>query len=172
MSVNLLFRPRLYDQLIGHLLPLRGQDQVEQAAFVFARHIEQSDFTILEALDAYCASREDFVSQETDYLELTDEARAKLIKCAHDLHATLIEMHSHPGPWPAAFSFADRVGLTAIVPHMKWRLPGRPYVALVVSDASFDALVWLNNCAAPTGLDALVVGDRTLKPTNLSLKGW
>ena len=53
--------------------------------------------------------------------------------------ASLVEMHSHIGPWPAGFSYADRLGLQETVPHMWWRLKKRPYLALVVTNCSFDA---------------------------------
>ena len=77
-----------------------------------------------------------------DYFELTDEARIGLIKRAHVLQASLAEFHSHLSPWPAAFSLSDRMGLKETVPHMRWRLKRRPYLAVVVAPSGFDALVW------------------------------
>lgn len=103
---------------------------------------------------------------------MADRTRAALIKRAHDLDASLVELHSHPGPWPAAFSYADRMGLRETVPHMWWRLKKRPYLAFVVASSSFDALVWLDGPKMPRRLDGLVVGERFLRPTNFSLRGW
>ena len=63
-----------------------------------------------EVIDAAKLGPDEFESQLGDYLELADETRARLIKRAHDLQASLVEMHSHPAPFPAAFSPADRPG--------------------------------------------------------------
>ena len=111
-------------------------------------------------------------SKRGDYIELSDSTRAEVIKRAHDLAASLIEIHSHLGPWPAAFSIADRAGLRETVPHMWWRLHKKPYIALVATNTEFDALVWLDNPTVPRPLDGLNVGERTFVPTNNSLGGW
>jgi len=154
--------------LFDHLLPT--DDDREQAAFLFATRNEGSDaFT---AIDAMLMGPSDLAEQHDDYLELTDEARIRVIKRAHALGASVIELHSHPFPLPAAFSMADRSGLRETVPHMWWRLRGRPYFAVVVAPASFDALVWLDNPELPQPLEAIVCGDERLTPTNLSLGGW
>ena len=127
---------------------------------------------VFSVLDCHLAGAADLADPSQGYLELADEARAGLIKRAHDLGASLIEMHSHPGPWPAAFSLTDRVGLRETVPHMWWRLKGKPYVALVVAHSGFDALVWLDDRRVPRPLDGLLVGDEQFSPTNNSLEGW
>lgn len=107
-----------------------------------------------------------------DYLELKHTARAAVIKRAHDLDVSLVEVHSHLGASPAGFSLSDRSGLRETVPHMWWRLKKRPYVAIVVAASGFDALAWIDNPSIPRALDALVAGNRILKPTNHSLGGW
>ena len=109
--------------------------------------------------------------QEGDYIEMGDETRARLIKRAHDTSTCLIEMHSHLGDWPAGFSYADRLGLKETVTHMWWRLKKRPYLALVVTNSSFDALVWLDNAHKPHRLDVLLAGTEMRTPTNFSLGG-
>lgn len=170
MKTVLMIDRGVYNDVIGHLLP-PGCEQ-EQAAFLFAP-VERTDGHVLfEVRDVRKLGSQDFVRQEGDYLEMTDETRAGLIKQAHDLGASLIEMHSHLGPWPAGFSYADRLGLQETVPHMWWRLQKRPYLALVVTESNFDALLWLDNSKVPRALDALHVGETVLKPTNFSLGGW
>ena len=159
-----------YASLVGHLLPQKASQ--EQAAFLFAQVNRCGDQMTFHVNDAQLLAAGDFAIQDGDYLELADHTRAGLIKQAHDLHVSLIEAHSHPGPWPAAFSLTDRVGLAETVPHMWWRLRGRPYVALVFAPTGFDALVWIDTPQKPRSLDALVIGDRVLRSTNLSLKGW
>jgi hypothetical protein len=160
----------LHGDIMEHLLPA-GCEQ-EQAAFLFARSDRTDDQILFEVIDARKLGPADFVRQEGDYLEMTDATRAGLIKQAHDMDASLVEMHSHLGPWPAGFSYADRLGLQETVPHMWWRLKKRPYLALVVTNCSFDALLWLDNTKVPRALDALIAGDLILRPNNSSLGGW
>jgi hypothetical protein len=170
MKIRLEFGDAAYEGLIQHLLP-RGSAR-EQAAFLFARYdgsADQARFTVSEMRKLEPV---DFACQMGDYLELADAARASVIKRAHDLGASLVEVHSHLGPWPAGFSPSDRSGLRETVPHMWWRLKKRPYLAIVVAASGFDALVWIDNPHVPRALDALVAGSRVLKPTNHSLGGW
>jgi hypothetical protein len=159
-----------YDELIAHLLPRKIEQ--EQAAFLFARMIRTDREVVFEVIEQKKLYPGDFVIQKGDYLEMSDETRAAVIKRAHDLSSVLIELHSHLGPWPATFSPADRSGLGETVPHMWWRLKARPYIAIVTASSGFDALLWLDNPKVPRALDALIAGDNLLKPTNNSLEGW
>jgi hypothetical protein len=104
----LLLTPSLHAALWAHLLPENNRH--EQAAFLFCRSKAEGDYVALEAIDAAFLQAADFAAQYRDYLELTDECRIGLIKRAHGLGAALAEFHSHPGPWPAAFSPSDRYG--------------------------------------------------------------
>ena len=108
-----------------------------------------------------------------DYLAMADSTRAGLIKQAHDMAASLIEIHSHLGPVARSISrWRTGRGLKETVPHMWWRLDRRPYLALVVAKSCFDALVWADNPTTPQALDGLLVDGQTLTPTNSSLWGW
>lgn len=160
----------LYKDLIGHLLPRECRQ--EQGAFLFARAVRSDGEIVFEVIESAKLGRDDFAMQEGDYLEMADETRARLIKRAHDLNASLVEMHSHLGPWPAAFSPSDHMGLGETVPHMWWRLKKRPYIAIVVARSGFDALLWLDDPKSPRGLDGVRAGDRLLRPTDNSLRGW
>lgn len=153
-----------------HLLPRNSLR--EEAAFLFAIPKPEDESVVFEVVDVDKLAPEDFDAQMDDYLELADETRGRLIKKAHQLGASLIEMHSHPRPWQAAFSTADRIGLKETVPHMWWRLQKRPYLAIVVAPSGFDALVWLDNPKAPNRLEGILADGRLLKPTNNSLEGW
>jgi hypothetical protein len=42
----------------------------------------------------------------------------------------------------------------------------------VVAESGFDALLWLEKPRIPQALDGILAGDRQLKPTNNTLKGW
>lgn len=170
MRVLLELEPALHEDLLGHLLGQPGHQ--EQAAFLFVTGRKGGGETVFQVADSYKAKPADFASQEGDYLELADGTRAGLIKRAHDLGASVVEMHSHPGPYPAAFSIADRYGLRETVPHMWWRLKASPYLAIVVASSGFDALLWLDNPKVPRPLDGLMVDGTLLEPTNNSLRGW
>jgi len=162
--------PPLYAKISAHLFPPHGES--EEAVFLCVSPQTEQDTIVFEVVDTHFAMPEDFASREADYLELTDEARIRLIKQAHRHGASLAEIHSHLGPYRAAFSHSDRAGLRETVPHMRWRLKKRPYIALVFAARGFDALVWLDDAKAPHPLNALLVGEKQLLPTNLSLGGW
>jgi len=165
--VELHVEPALHDKVMTHL---RSPGSAEQAAFLFALRRPGTD--IFDVVEETLMGRDDLAHQYNDYLELTDQARVQLIKRAHALGASLVEMHSHPFPLPATFSLADRDGLRETVPHMWWRLANRPYFAIVVGPHDLDALAWLDNPNTPRPLDALVAGSARLTPTNNSLEGW
>lgn len=160
----------LFEELMGHLLPPHGRR--EEAAFLFVAMNRSEDLVSFDVAEVAKLSPTDFDAQMGDYLELSDKARAGLIKRAHDLSASLVEIHSHIGPYPAAFSHSDRIGLQETVPHMWWRLSKRPYLAIVVAKSGFDALVWLDSPKFPQPLDGLLAGNRLMHPTNNSLEGW
>ena len=156
--------------LWAHLLP--PDSLCEQAAFLFCTTSVVGERTEFEVVDSAFLTSADFAAQHSDYLELSDTTRIALIKRAHELGTSLAELHSHPGPWPAAFSPADRCGLRETVPHMRWRLKRRPYLAIVVAPSGFDALIWWNDPKIPEPLGGIRVGDVLMEPTNASLEGW
>ena len=157
-------------RLWAHLLPESTKN--EQAAFLFCKTKQQNGGLVLEVADHMLLGPSDFAAQYADYIELTDEARIGLIKRAHSTGTSLAELHSHPGPWPAAFSLSDRMGLKETVPHMRWRLKQRPYLAIVVAPSGFDALVWSQDAKIPEPLAGIDVDGTLMAPTNNSLEGW
>lgn len=158
-----------YDSLRKHLFP--PGTSVEQAAFLFANAGRTDHAVRFDVVDAIHLNPRDFDEQDIGYLELSDAARASVIKRAHDLGTSLVEVHCHPGPFEAAFSPTDLTGLGETVPHMWWRLHKRPYVALVMALNGFDALVWLDDPQTPRKLDYMVAGSRILNPTNKTIRG-
>jgi hypothetical protein len=170
MKTILEFTDGEYDGLMTHLLP-QHTDR-EHAAFLFATSECTHFETRFRVIETRKLGPEHFAVQQGYYIELEDDVRAGLIKRAHDLGASLIEIHSHLGPWPAEFSVSDRQGLRDTVPHMFWRLKKRPYLALVTTKRDFDALVWITDPHVPHRLDAVIAGERALSPTNRSLGGW
>lgn len=171
MSRNILkLEKDLQARLWSHLLP--KDTEKEQAAFLFCRTVPGNGDLVFEAIDHVLLSPADFAAQYNDYIELADKARIALIKRAHGLNSSLVEIHSHPGPWPAAFSLSDRNGLRETVPHMRWRLKKRPYMAIVVAPSGYDALVWNGDVKIPEALAGIEVGGHLMRPTNASLEGW
>lgn len=109
-----------------------------------------------------------FIIRSPYHFELTEQMRATVIKKAHDLDASIVELHSHKGSRWAEFSESDLFGFQEFVPHVWWRLKGRPYIAVVVSHTSFDGLVWLTNPNIPQRLDGIVTENSFLRPTKLT----
>ncbi len=164
MTATLTMPDGLFESLNAHLLP-QGSIR-EEAAFLFARPAD--DGSTFEVIEAQLLTPADFAHHQSNYLELDDATRGALIKRAHDIDASLVELHSHPGPFPAAFSYADLRGLQDTVPYMWWRLKNRPYFAIVVADGGFDALAWIIDPAAPEPLH-IVADGRLLCPTKNTL---
>lgn len=164
--------PEVHAALQEHLLP--AQPEAEEAAFVFARAVAAAPLgeTVFRCLDWEVVSPEGFAHRSLRAIELSDETRARIIKRAHDLQSSIVEFHSHPFPYPAEFSASDHFGLELLVPHVRWRLKQRPYVAVVVAPDSFDGLVWATDQPVPHTLESIVVGEKRLRPTGLSRRRW
>jgi hypothetical protein len=168
MTVHLRLPREIKEALWAHLLP--GVGAPEQAAFVFAEFCAAvtegfGEFKYLEWLPV---SGDGFESHSPFHMELSDSSRAMVIKRAHDLGASITEFHSHVGHWPAEFSPSDWVGFEEFVPHVWWRLKGRPYAAVVVAPRGFDAFAWVSSPDSPIRLGGIQVDDELLEPTRLS----
>ena len=155
-------------QLREHLLP--ANSRIEQGAFLFCRYtVSVARDEIFDCVDWIALEPEDYEIQSGDYLELGDVARARLIKQAHDRQLCLVESHSHPGPHPAALSYSDLTGLDEFVPHVRWRLRGRPYAALVFAKTGFDGLAWTDGSGNPRQVDAIESELKRIAATKLTL---
>ncbi|HLJ97729.1 MAG TPA: hypothetical protein VKU02_31500 [Gemmataceae bacterium] len=168
MTVFLDLRAGLKEELWAHLL----QNDTEQVAIVFAAVESKDNATVFSARDAYLATAADFEIHSEFHVELTDEARARIIKTAWDTGTSPVEFHSHPGDYRGAkFSPSDMYGFSDYVPHCRWRLRGRPYLAVVVTPAGMDALAWTDTGGKPVGLDAIrPAGGAAIRPTNQTIE--
>lgn len=155
----------------SHLLPENEQSEsIEQAAFAFAKTISEGEVTTFDVIDWLPIERIGFVHQSGYHIELADEMRPLLIKRAHDLQTSLVEFHSHPFSTRAEFSPSDLTGLDEFVPHVWWRLKGRPYLAVVVTPSQFDALAWVTDPRSAVPLEELRAGDIVLRPSGFTLR--
>ena len=156
--------PQIFSDIQTHLLPDGATD--EEAAFLFVR--ATADELLLELVEWIPIDRAGFAYQTSGYLELADEMSGRVIKRAHDLGCGLVEMHSHPYPWEAQFSPTDLAGLSEFVPHARWRLKQKPYVAIVVAPTGFDGLAWRLDSNDAEPIMGIRVGETLMRPTCLT----
>jgi len=153
-----------YGELVKHL----GQGPEEQVAFLYGDAGNKSEE--LSANELYRVPPEGFVGQSSHHLALADDVRGEVISRAWEYGGALIEAHSHPGAREAEFSPTDLIGFEEWVPHVRWRLQGASYIALVFAGNDFDALVWAGESNDPAPLRRLRTGDRDLQPSNLTFE--
>lgn len=152
-----------YRTMRRHLLP--WWHRVEGAAFLYVVPGKAGAF---ECVERFLVPASGFASRSAYHLELSDETRATVIKRAHDLGASLVELHSHVGRGSARFSPSDLSGFRDFVPHVFWRLKNRPYFAVVMTRNGFDGLVWTDDPRSPERLRGIQAGQRFITPTGLS----
>jgi hypothetical protein len=166
MSVSLSFPADVHRELLTHL----GSTEDEQVAFLFTHPPTAGE--PLRVAELYRVPPEAFDFQSAFHVTLSDEIRGQVIGRAWRLGGCLVEVHSHEGGPPAAFSGSDLAGFEEWVPHVRWRLRGRTYVALVFANESFDALVWEEGSDAPGRLAGVIVDftDAVLTPTDITYR--
>jgi hypothetical protein len=124
----------------------------EEVVFLYATY----DDGVFEIDRVEPMMRADVASRSKLHVELADEVRPRVIKAAWDTDHCLIEAHSH-GDWGGAeFSASDLYGFQDWVKHVRWRLGGRPYVALVRAGEAWDALAWVDG-DNPTTIDVIEI---------------
>lgn len=162
MSIYVRFQANAYEVLRAHLL----QNRLEQVAFLFTNNRRNGDSVIFEALGYHLVPPDGFALQEEFYVELADEEKARVIKASWDQSAGLAEIHSHPAArGPARFSPSDLAGFDEFVPHVWWRLKGKPYFAVVQGPRNLDALAWTDDPHVAQRIDGVYVGETVLRPT-------
>lgn len=157
-----------YEKAVGHLF---SNMETEHAAFLYARMSNSRSKLVLSVEDHFLVPPDGFVRRSAYHFELHDDIQRQVIKDAHTREYCLVEMHSHLFPAPACFSESDVLGLLDWVPHVRWRLAGRPYVGIVVAPGSFDAIVFSVGYR-PAVLDALIVGEIQMRPTGATNHAW
>lgn len=110
-----------------------------------------------------------FEYQSAYHVTLRDEMRPEIIKWAWEADACLVEVHSHGDDGIAWFSPSDLYGFDEWVPHVRWRLRGRPYAAIVTAGDTFDALAWIDAESGPVQVTAFEVDGVTYAATARTL---
>ena len=155
-------------KLVAHLLPKGARS--EEAAFGFATSASANGRLCFDLVDWLPIEPAGFAHRSAYYLELTDQTRQMLIKRAHDLGTSLIEFHSHPSATDADFSPSDFSGFREFVPHLLWRLKGRPYAAFVFTRHCFDGLAWMESADSPIAVAGIEEAWRLHSTTGLSFR--
>ena len=136
------------------------QSEIEQGAFLFSRTRSAENELLIEVVDCYLIPAEGWEVQLDVYLEMKDQERGKIMKMARD--CGVVDCHSHPDSQDEiAFSPSDRKGITEFAAYAKWKLPGKPYVAMVWGESSVDAVVWHDSFEAPWQLGEVRVTSPT-----------
>lgn len=141
-------------------------DQSEHVVFLLAKVSKEPTKIIFKILNYKLIPDSETDSSAYD-LRLKEEVQSKIIKWAWDNQASLIEIHSHPFYKTAtSFSSYDLEGFEEFVPHVWWRLKGKPYIALVFGPMDYDALAWIDNPNDSIAIEGILVNGELLKPTN------
>lgn len=154
----------LYGALGGHL-----GSRPEQVGFFLADwRPEERRF----ALSDWWAVPPSGLEHQSDFhVSLSDDARAEAIRWAWESGACLVEAHSHGKRGTAGFSPSDLWGFEEWVPHLWWRLRGRPYAALVTAGDTFDAVAWIHGPSSVEQVGSLEVeGGDTLLATGRTMR--
>jgi hypothetical protein len=164
MSVEVRLTDHQFAELRQHL------SEPECVAFLYAEF--QAGCFIVDDLEPMLG--DDISSQSDLHVVLHDDIRPRLISRASARGRSLIEAHSHGPHGHAAFSPSDLLGFSDWVPHLWWRLRGRPYAALVMAGAQWDALAWIDGPRDPEPVAEIEVtadeNSARITPTNATFR--
>jgi hypothetical protein len=144
------------------------QERAEQVAFMLA-NVDGETFAVTELR---LLTSTDYAHQSDWHVHLMDQARPDLLQWATGADAALVEAHSHGLEGCPSFSGSDQAGFSEWVPHVRWRLQGRPYAALVQAGAAWDGLAWFNGGPEPVTAIEFVDSDRVVEMTGATLPRW
>jgi hypothetical protein len=128
----------------------------ERVGFFLADFDEES--TTLTLRDWWLVPPAGYERQGEYHVTLTDDAHNQAIRWAWQSDACLVEAHSHGDLDPAEFSLSDLAGFDDWVPHLWWRLRGRPYAAIVTATTTLDVIAWTARADTPELVGGIDLG--------------
>lgn len=155
------------DELMWDTARRRVHDDVEHASFFLASPVDG----MLVCHSMRVVGSQEFARQSAVHVALTAEFGSELIRWAANQRSCLVELHSHVGPGCLCMSPTDVSGLEEWVPHVRWRLGGRQYAALVQSATEIDGLIWSDG-AKPEPLRGIDVSGRLIEANGASYERW
>lgn len=164
MTASVRMRAGTLDQVRSHL---RGS--LEQICFLHARVDDDRAFHV-DRIRVITAAEIEL--QTSFHLELKDSTRAAVIREAWEVGAALVEAHLHTKSGSACFSWSDFLGFEQWVPHVWWRLQGKPYAALVTDGTSWDGLAWIDTPDSPVAVATLEAESETITCSGASLRAF
>lgn len=160
MLHRIIIPENIYRDVYSHLL----QNELEQAAFLFANENTSPSTCELLVKDAYLVHGEGWETQEDIHLEMKDTERAKIMALARKGNFSVIDCHSHPNTeYKAWFSASDVHGITDFALYAKWKLSGRPFGAMVWTDSSMDSVIWKNEFESAITADEIIILSKPSK---------
>lgn len=171
MAVEIHIPLELWIGLRSHLFQSTARDRnPEEAAFGYAAVTAAQHTTNFSVSEMHLVAPQEFELQSEYHFTLTDEALGYQIKQAWDRGLSLVEFHCHRWPDdPPQFSLSDISGFSEIVPHLFWRLKGRPYGAVLLTPRGVDAVAWIKDGEQAEAVDRIVAGHGVIKPSGLTI---
>lgn len=166
-SCEIRIQPDDFRTVWSHVLPT--PHRLEEAAFLYCRPISNNHK--LECIGFDLMASGDYAIQLPYHFELGPDALGRIIKRAHDLGATPVELHSHLGDGKPAFSPSDVLGFKEVVPYVRWRLAGRPYGAIVTNRTGFVGRYWSDARSNPSHIATIRAGDSLLHSAGTPRQG-
>lgn len=143
-----------FTKMMDHLF----QNNLEQAAFLFATEHIGDESLELVVEDIYLVPEDGWDDQRSLYLQMKDTERAKIMNIARVSKYCVIDCHSHPKSKDKVwFSISDVSGTKDFASYAKWKLDGRPFAAVVVGESSLDAMIWHGHFDKAKHIDFITV---------------
>lgn len=159
MAVWLSLDPSLEETLLAHM-----HAGAEHIAFMSGSYKAPDGVFALN--DLYIIPPDEVLYEDT-HVTVGDDHRQSVLEWATSRGDMLVEAHSHGSLGdPVAFSDLDLRGFDSWVPHVRWRLGGRPYAALVFGSTTIDGLAWVG--PSPERVSRLESAGRIHKTTGRS----
>jgi hypothetical protein len=139
MHYNLTMTSSIASQIQAHLF----QNELEQAAFLFARPLLDNQQVILKVEKLHLIEADIWPIQQALCKEIRQLGHSSVIQEALKNNFTIISCHSHPGSRDKViFSQIDKVAIEELVSSAKETMPEQGFAATVWGEYSVDAVYW------------------------------